>query len=95
MIVPADDLSRQALAAQAEDMAVEDCLLVLEKAMLQGKIEPDVYLKQVGIAAATDDHQQVRHQQCVLGHLVHTVNCPYLVRVCVTVISNLLCRRQR
>eukprot|EP00878_Enallax_costatus_P014141 GHUV01014790.1.p1 GENE.GHUV01014790.1~~GHUV01014790.1.p1 ORF type:complete len:436 (+),score=163.77 GHUV01014790.1:629-1936(+) len=47
VIVPADDLSRQALAAQAEDLAVEDCLLVLEKGMLQGKIEPDVYLKQV------------------------------------------------
>lgn len=49
VIVPADDLSRQALAAQAEDLAVEDCLLVLEKAMLQGKLEPDVYLKQVSV----------------------------------------------
>lgn len=48
VIVPADDLSRQALAAQAEDLAVEDCLLVLEKAMLQGKLQPDMYMKQVG-----------------------------------------------
>jgi hypothetical protein len=47
VVVPADDLSRQALAAQAEDLAVEDCLLVLEKAMLQGKLAPDVYMKQV------------------------------------------------
>jgi hypothetical protein len=28
-------------------LAVEDCLLVLEKAMLQGKLAPDVYMKQV------------------------------------------------
>jgi hypothetical protein len=47
VVVPADDLSRQALSAQAEDLAVEDCLLVLEKAMLQGKLAPDVYMKQV------------------------------------------------
>jgi hypothetical protein len=25
----------------------QDCLLVLEKAMLQGKLAPDVYMKQV------------------------------------------------
>eukprot|EP00879_Flechtneria_rotunda_P001207 GHRR01001354.1.p1 GENE.GHRR01001354.1~~GHRR01001354.1.p1 ORF type:complete len:500 (+),score=179.45 GHRR01001354.1:389-1888(+) len=47
VIVPADDLSRQALAAQAEDLAVEDCLLVLEKALLQGTFQADVYMKQV------------------------------------------------
>lgn len=45
---PADDLSRQALMAQAEDLAVEDCLLVLEKALLQGKVTPEAYMKQVG-----------------------------------------------
>jgi hypothetical protein len=44
---PADDLSRQALMAQAEDLAVEDCLLVLEKALLQGKLTPEAYMKQV------------------------------------------------
>jgi hypothetical protein len=49
VVVPADDLSRQALAAQAEDLAVEDCLLVLEKAMLRGKLAPDVYMKQVRV----------------------------------------------
>lgn len=47
VVVPADDLSRQALAAQAEDCAVEDVLLALEKGMLQGKLAPDVYMKQV------------------------------------------------
>jgi Vps23 core domain len=46
-IVPADPLSRQALQAQAEDLAVEDCLLVLERSMLQGSLELDAYLKQV------------------------------------------------
>lgn len=34
--------------AQAEDLAVEDCLLVLEKALLQGKLTPEAYMKQVG-----------------------------------------------
>ena len=33
--------------AQAEDLAVEDCLLVLEKALLQGKLTPEAYMKQV------------------------------------------------
>lgn len=47
VIVPTDDLSRQALMAQAEDLAVEDCLLVLEKALLQGKLTPEAYMKQV------------------------------------------------
>jgi hypothetical protein len=45
----ADDLSRQALMAQAEDLAVEDCLLVLEKALLQGKLTPEAYMKQVRV----------------------------------------------
>lgn len=44
----ADDLSRQALQAQAEDLAVEDCMLVLDKALLQGKLAPEAYMKQVG-----------------------------------------------
>lgn len=42
-----DDLSRQALMAQAEDLAVEDCLLVLEKALLTSKLTPEAYMKQV------------------------------------------------
>jgi len=47
VVVSSDDLSRQALMAQAEDLAVEDCLLVLEKALLQGKLTPEAYMKQV------------------------------------------------
>lgn len=49
MLLPPDDLSRQVLQAQAEDLAVEDCLLVLEKALLQGKLTPEAYMKQVGL----------------------------------------------
>lgn len=47
-VLSADDLGRQALMAQAEDLAVEDCLLVLEKALLQGKLTAEAYMKQVG-----------------------------------------------
>ena len=49
VVVPTDDLSRQALAALAEDLALEDALVVLDKALLQGKMAPEVYLKQVSI----------------------------------------------
>lgn len=47
VVVAADDLSRQAMSAQAEDLAVEDALVVLDKALHNGKLQADTYLKQV------------------------------------------------
>lgn len=47
VIVPADALCAQALEAQAEDMALEDTLYALDKALQQGVIDLDAYLKQV------------------------------------------------
>jgi hypothetical protein len=35
--------------AQAEDLAVEDCLLVLEKALLTSKLTPEAYMTQVRV----------------------------------------------
>lgn len=46
-IVPADVLSRQALDAQAEDLALEDTLYSLNKALQEGVITAEVYMKQV------------------------------------------------
>lgn len=46
-IVPADVLSRQALDAQAEDLALEDTLYSLNKALQEGVISAEVYMKQV------------------------------------------------
>jgi hypothetical protein len=57
VVVPADDLSRQALAALAEDLALEDALVVLDKALLQGKLAPEVYLKQVRVARVVCKHK--------------------------------------
>jgi ESCRT-I complex subunit TSG101 len=45
-VVPADALSRQALEAQAGDLAIEDALYAVEKALQAGAITPDVYIKQ-------------------------------------------------
>lgn len=49
VVMAADDLSRQALAAQAEDLAVEDTLTVLDKACQEGKLDAPEYLRQVRI----------------------------------------------
>ncbi len=46
-IVPADVLSRQALDAQAEDLALEDTLYSLNKALQEGVISAEAYMKQV------------------------------------------------
>ena len=43
----ADSLSQQALEAQAEDLAIEDTLYALERALTNGVITADAYLKQV------------------------------------------------
>ena len=45
-IVPANALSRQALMAAAEDMAIEDTLYSLERGLQNGIVEPEAYLKQ-------------------------------------------------
>lgn len=52
IVVPEDDLSRQALAAQAEDLAIEDALTVLDKALRGGKVPVDQYIKQVRLGDA-------------------------------------------
>ncbi len=71
----ADDLSRQALMAQAEDLAVEDCLLVLEKALLQSKLTPEAYMKQVSTSrlhlVRTSRCFAASHSATVLTHGSH------------------------
>eukprot|EP00197_Chlamydomonas_leiostraca_P016157 CAMPEP_0202860114 /NCGR_PEP_ID=MMETSP1391-20130828/1960_1 /ASSEMBLY_ACC=CAM_ASM_000867 /TAXON_ID=1034604 /ORGANISM="Chlamydomonas leiostraca, Strain SAG 11-49" /LENGTH=642 /DNA_ID=CAMNT_0049539249 /DNA_START=110 /DNA_END=2038 /DNA_ORIENTATION=- len=49
VVVPADELARQALEAQAQDLAYEDTLLALDKAMMAGVggLSVEAYLKQV------------------------------------------------
>ena len=47
-IVAADPLCQQALDCQAEDMAIEDTLYALERALTDGHLPSDTYLKQVG-----------------------------------------------
>lgn len=46
-IVAADPLCQQALECQAEDMAMEDTLYALERALTDGHLPADTYLKQV------------------------------------------------
>lgn len=45
-VVPADVLSRQALEAQAGDLAIEDALYAVERALQAGALTPDAYIKQ-------------------------------------------------
>eukprot|EP00898_Chlorokybus_atmophyticus_P008304 jgi/Chlat1/8475/Chrsp80S07882 len=47
VFVPADPLSKQVLDACAEDLAVDDVVYALDRALQQGRIEPDWYLKTV------------------------------------------------
>ena len=46
-VVPADALSAQALAAQAEDLALEDAMYELDRALPESTQPIEVYLKQV------------------------------------------------
>eukprot|EP00195_Chlamydomonas_chlamydogama_P013955 CAMPEP_0202903148 /NCGR_PEP_ID=MMETSP1392-20130828/22100_1 /ASSEMBLY_ACC=CAM_ASM_000868 /TAXON_ID=225041 /ORGANISM="Chlamydomonas chlamydogama, Strain SAG 11-48b" /LENGTH=514 /DNA_ID=CAMNT_0049590159 /DNA_START=47 /DNA_END=1591 /DNA_ORIENTATION=+ len=48
-VVPADELSKQALDTQAEDLAIEDTILALDKALQAGLegLSVELYLKQV------------------------------------------------
>eukprot|EP00891_Asterochloris_glomerata_P007192 jgi/Astpho2/7192/e_gw1.00113.157.1_t len=75
-IVAADSLSQQALEAQAEDLAIEDTLYALERALTNGVITADAYLKQVrlicrkqffvralGMKVASKQHEVARHSQ--------------------------------
>lgn len=45
-IAAADPLSQQALEVQAQDLALEDTLYALDKALNSNNVEPDVYLRQ-------------------------------------------------
>eukprot|EP00892_Ulva_mutabilis_P007351 jgi/Ulvmu1/4989/UM021_0006.1 len=44
-IVPADALCEQALAAQAEDMAIEESMEVMSDSLKAGSVTPEVYIK--------------------------------------------------
>lgn len=46
-VEPADALSRQALAGQAEDMAIEDALYALDRALSAGGVGAEAYLRAV------------------------------------------------
>jgi hypothetical protein len=46
-ILPADVLSKQALEGQAEDLALEDTLYSLDKALQGNSLTPELYIKQV------------------------------------------------
>ena len=47
VFVAADEYSAQSLAATAADLAAEDVMLVLDKALQSGMLPLDAYLKQV------------------------------------------------
>lgn len=47
LFVSNDDLGRQALNTQAEDLALEDTTIALDRALQAGVIPLDMYLKQV------------------------------------------------
>ena len=64
-IVAADPLSQQALECQAEDMAIEDTLYALERALTDGHLPSDTYLKQVSPSAFCFELCVV----CVMGQL--------------------------
>ena len=51
MPAAADPLSQQALDVQAQDLALEDSLYALDKALNSSTIEPDAYLKQARVGA--------------------------------------------
>lgn len=58
-IVAADPLCQQALECQAEDMAIEDTLYALERALTDGHLPSDTYLKQASplfFTVVTQDH---------------------------------------
>ena len=54
-IVAADPLCQQALYCQAEDMAIEDTLYALERALTDGHLPADTYLKQVCTGSSRQD----------------------------------------
>ena len=56
-------LSRQALDAQAEDLALEDALYSLNKALQDGIISAEVYMKQVDLQYP---FAHVLHLACVV-----------------------------
>jgi Vps23 core domain len=69
-IVAADPLCRQALEAQAEDMAVEDTLYALERSFQSGGLPADVYLKQVWTSAqriGSHQHSSIHRLCCPAG----------------------------
>ena len=62
-LVAADPLCQQALECQAEDMAIEDTLYALERALTDGHLPADTYLKQVSINRQNADIAGQFHRQ--------------------------------
>jgi len=76
-VAPADDLAKQMLGAHAEDLALEDAMRVLDRALQTGSagLTPSTYLKQVRILSrrqflaralglkATEARRQQQQQQ--------------------------------
>ena len=61
VFVAADEYSAQSLAATAADLAAEDVMLVLDKALQSGMLPLDAYLKQVREGVWVGGSQPVRH----------------------------------